>query len=190
MMLWIASLAYIMIKRPSPTLKKFAWGVSGGSITGFQNFLKDSLTIMKACNASKESYPWYFYIFVLMAVTSSFTGLIFLTACMKRYDATFSSAMFVGSFVISASFMAAIHYSTFSHLESIWNWIMYPGGLLVLMIGVKMLVNATSENDFEYDRVSPSSRRQDSEGSLSSTEMRNPLVQSEGEGSGHKHTVV
>jgi cytochrome c biogenesis protein CcdA len=64
---------------------------------------------------------------------------------MKRYDATFSSAMFVGSFVISASIMSAVHYDTFQNLESIWNWIMYLLGLMILMAGVKMLVSATTQ---------------------------------------------
>jgi len=190
MFLWIASLACIMIKRPTPTLKRFAWGVSGGSITGFQNFLKDSLTITKACSESGESYPWQFYIFALMAIASSFTGLIFLTACMKRYDATFSSAMFVGSFVISASIMSSVHYSTFSHLETLWNWILYPCGLMVLMFGVQMLVNATAEIDGEFVGVGTGLRRQGSEGSSSSTEMRNPLVPITRDESGHEHTVV
>lgn len=185
MFLWIAALAYIMINRPTPTLKRFAWGVSGGSITGFQNFLKDSLTITKACSESGESYPWQFYIFALMAMASSFTGLIFLTACMKRYDATFSSAMFVGSFVISASIMSGVHYSTFSHLETLWNWILYPCGLMVLMFGVQMLVNATAEIDVEL--VGTGLRRQGSEGSSSSTEPLVPIAQDE---SGHEHTVV
>jgi hypothetical protein len=64
---------------------------------------------------------------------------------MKRYDATFSSAMFVGSFVISASIMSAVHYDTFQNLESLWNWIMYLLGLMILMAGVKMLVSATTQ---------------------------------------------
>jgi Uncharacterized conserved protein len=148
MILWTTFLLYILLVRQpttSDTLNRFAWGVSGGSITGLQNFLKDSLTIIKACGATGEAYPWYFYIFVLLAMLSSFTGLLFLTACMKRYDATFSSAMFVGSFVISASIMSAVHYDTFQNLESIWNWIMYLLGLMILMIGVKMLVNATDD---------------------------------------------
>ena len=144
-------LVYVIIKRPSTTLRRFAWGVTGGSITGFQNFLKDSLTISKAVSQSGEPYPWYFYIMMILAMGSSFGGLLFLTACMKRYDATFSSAMFVGSFVISASIMAAVHYQTFQNLKSLSNLIMYPAGLIVLMVGVKMLVDATSEQDIEFD---------------------------------------
>ena len=169
MVCWIAALVYMIIKRPTPALRRFAWGVSGGSITGFQNFLKDSLTIVKAVGETGEPYPWYFYIMILLAVATSFSGLLFLTSCMKRYDATFSSAMFVGSFVISASIMSAVHYQTFQHLESIWNWILYPTGLIVLMAGVRMLVNATSEQDLEFEVVNL--RRQGSSGSSSSTEM-------------------
>jgi choline-glycine betaine transporter len=151
MFFWMMVLVYIIVQRPSPTLRRFAWGVSGGSVTGFQNFLKDSLTIIKAVGEKDEAFPWYFYIMVILGIASSFGGLLFLTACMKRYDATFSSAMFVGSFVISASIMAAVHYQTFEHLENLSNYIMYPFGLIVLMIGVAMLVQATSEQDIEFD---------------------------------------
>ena len=136
----------MMIVQPTPFLRRFAWGVSGGSINGFQNFLKDSLTIMKA-TPEDESYPWYLYVMMFLGMATAFIGLLFLTACMKRYDATFSSAMYVGSFVISASIMAAVHYQTFEHLDNIWNWILYPMGLIVLMIGVRMLVNATEEQE-------------------------------------------
>ena len=45
MVLWVAFLAYSMTIPRSKTLRRFAWGVSGGSITGLQNFLKDSLTV-------------------------------------------------------------------------------------------------------------------------------------------------
>lgn len=165
-----------MIKRPNPTMKRFAWGVSGGSITGFQNFLKDSLTIIKASNESGESFPILLYIFAFFAILSSFGGLLFLTACMKRYDATFSSAMFVGSFVISASIMSAMHYNTFSNLEGIWNWIMYPLGLIILMIGVKMLVNATSESDMICDDEIVRRDSDNGSGSEESSSARNPLI--------------
>ena len=163
MTLWMISLATMIItKGPTPTLCRFAWGVSGGSITGFQNFLKDTLTIIKAVDSYNEQgqngnddddgsdfepipYPWYTPLMMLGAMTSAFGGLLLLTACMKRYDATFSSAMFVGSFVISASIMSAVHYQTFQHLNSIWNWILYPTGLCILMVGVWILVNETME---------------------------------------------
>lgn len=178
MLAWIFALSYIMIKRPTrnPFLKRFAWGVSGGSITGFQNFLKDSLTIIKASNESGESFPILLYIFAFFAILSSFGGLLFLTACMKRYDATFSSAMFVGSFVISASIMSAMHYNTFSNLEGIWNWIMYPLGLIILMIGVKMLVNATSESEMICDDEIVRRDSDNSSGSEESSSARNPLI--------------
>ena len=40
--LWMILLMYWMKYSSNPTLKRFAWGVAGGSITGFQNFLKDN----------------------------------------------------------------------------------------------------------------------------------------------------
>lgn len=149
--LWMLALAYWMICETSSLTKRFAWGAAGGSITGLQNFLKDSLTIVKA---REGSFPWYLPVMVLLAISTSFIGLLLLTACMKRYDATYSSAMFVGSFVISASIMSAVHYKTFSNLEAIWNYFLYPLGLVILMTGVYILVHETTESFAETRRFS------------------------------------
>ena len=89
-------------------------------------------------------YPWFFPILAAMAAATSLIGLLFLTACMKQYDATFSSAMFVGSFVVSASIMSTIHYSTFQDLNGIINYIMYPFGLMVLLAGVAILLRSST----------------------------------------------
>jgi hypothetical protein len=133
-----------------PLLRRFAWGSCGGAITGLQNFLKDSLTIIKAMDAG-QSYPWFLYLFFALAAATGFIGLLFLTSCMKRYDATYSAASFVGSFVVSASIMSAAHYNTFAYLESTWNYILYPVGLGVLMFGVFILVRETRDSDEEDD---------------------------------------
>ena len=139
---WMMVMAYWILYGQG-FARRFAWGVAGGSITGLQNFLKDSLTISK----SGELLPWFFPLLVLLAMSSAFGGLLLLTACMKRYDATYSSAMFVGSFVISASIMSIIHYETFDNLETVWNCIMYPIGLVILMTGVWILIHETKEPD-------------------------------------------
>lgn len=145
MALWMAALGCAIVSShfSDTTFRRFAWGVSGGSITGLQNFLKDSLTIIKAVGAGGQ-YPWFFPILAAMAAATSLIGLLFLTACMKQYDATFSSAMFVGSFVISASIMSTIHYSTFQDLNGIINYIMYPFGLMVLLAGVAILLRSST----------------------------------------------
>jgi hypothetical protein len=150
-------------------LRKMAWGSVGGryvhatahftccfdalflshtpsfclrSITGFQNFLKDALTIFDIwIKSGSSSYlPPEFFLFLFLAVLTSFAGLLCLSSCMKRYDATYSAAMFVVSFVISASLMSAVHYHTFEHLDGITNYIMYPLGLVILLLGAFILV--------------------------------------------------
>jgi uncharacterized membrane protein len=135
----------------SPMMRRFAWGVAGGSITGFQNFLKDSLTILKALQ-SEARVPFLLLGFLAsMAVFIALTGLIILTLCMKRYDATYSASMFVGSFCISASIMSAIHYRTFAHLKNnIVNYVGYPTGLIVLLMGVYLLMVAAKETSPRY----------------------------------------
>lgn len=143
------------------SLTRFAWGVSGGSLTGFQNFLKDSLTLVKAVRNEEleesSAIPWALLIVLIsMAVVTAFGGLLLLTACMKRYDATYSAAMFVGSFVVTASVMSAIHYDTFQHLTHIHQLLLYPGGLIVLMVGVYMLLfpETPSSDSFRERTVS------------------------------------
>ena len=125
--------------------RRFAWGTCGGAITGLQNFLKDSLTLFKAANATGEHLPWILPFFIFMAALTAFVGLLILTACMKKYDATYSAATFVGSFVVSASIMSAIHYHTFEGLVHVIDYILYPSGLAILMAGVFILVRDTEE---------------------------------------------
>lgn len=130
------------------TLQRFSWGMAGGSLNGLLNFLKDALTIIHVMNTSdnkKNSHNSSELIFVivllLLAASVSLGGLFLLSSCMKRYDATYSAAMFIGSYVISASIMSTIHYDTFQHLNGrILNYIMYPMGLFILLCGIYLLV--------------------------------------------------
>mmetsp|Transcript_16175 Transcript_16175/g.44783 ORF Transcript_16175/g.44783 Transcript_16175/m.44783 type:complete len:382 (+) Transcript_16175:329-1474(+) len=149
LVLYLILLSYWINFSDNFILRRFAWGCSGGAITGTQNFLKDSLTIIKATEPH-EKLPLIFYPLWALAAGTAFAGLLMLTACMKRYDATYSSASFVGSFVVSASIMAAVHYNTFQQLDGIVNYVLYPCGLAVLMVGVYVLVresNGHSEVD-------------------------------------------
>lgn len=139
MVVWLSLIFYWMDRAKSPVLKRFAWGVAGGTITGFQNFVKDWMTVIKA----DEGFPWYFYFFLFMAMTCALSGLIMLNGCMQRYDATYSGSTFVGSFVVTASVMSAAHYNTFQNLDGMVNYILYPVGLLILMAGVGILVQET-----------------------------------------------
>jgi hypothetical protein len=165
MALWMMLLV-LWMRNGSATLRRFAWGVSGGSLTGLQNFLKDALTVTKATKTQAQNSEAYLQdgeqpshvlllaIFVGMAVFAAFGGLILLTACMKRYDVTYSAAMFVGSFVLSASIMSVIHYNTFAHLHSVSSYVMYPTGLVILIGGVYMLVQESKEcNDAEFEEL-------------------------------------
>lgn len=133
-------------------LRKMAWGSIGGTITGFQNFLKDALSI-----STTKPLPSVFFLFAFLAMFTAFVGLLFLAACMKRFDATYSSAMFVSSFVVSATCMSAVHYSTFQELDGVANNIMYPIGLLILLFGAWLLVggkNDENESDESHGRES------------------------------------
>lgn len=105
---------------------------------GFQNFLKDALTIVDV--SRNNTMPWLLLAtMALGAAATAFAGLLLLSACMKRYDATYSAAMFVGSFVVSASIMSAIHYDTFLHVTGT-NLILYLTGLAVIIAGVWVLI--------------------------------------------------
>jgi drug/metabolite transporter (DMT)-like permease len=153
LLVYVLVLGYWMKYSTSPVLRRFSWGSCGGSITGLQNFLKDSLTILKDTSKQQQQQPLpaFFYLFIFGAAGTAFAGLLILTACMKRYDATYSAASFVGSFVVSASVMASVHYNTFGELKGLANYILYPTGLIVLMIGVYILVRDSSDEAEEVD---------------------------------------
>jgi len=154
---YIILMAYWINCSESFTLRRFAWGCSGGAITGAQNFLKDSLTIIKATDP-QQKMPLIFYPLSLLAAITAFAGLLLLTDCMKRYDATYSAAAFVGSFVVSTSVMAAVHYDTFAQLNGVLNSLLYPFGIILLMAGVYLLVRESSESSQDND--STGQRRQ------------------------------
>lgn len=142
-------------------VQRFCWGVSSGGLTGLFNFLKDAMILIKAKPTTNdddeyedaayenqtESAWWEIPLLIGAALVVCFTGLGILTVCMKRYDAIYCSSMFVGSLVVSASIMSAIHYDTFSHLHSAANWVLYPVGLIILMRGVYMLATLTSPTE-------------------------------------------
>jgi hypothetical protein len=145
---------YSLIQNSTPSQvfrRRLGWGLSGGSINGLQNFLKDALTVIKASHQNNTlPFPWTLFALLLgLAAGTAFTGLMLLTACMKRYNALFSSAMFVGSFVISASIMSAIHYNTFQHLKTHLDVFFYCSGLALLMVGVYILVEESLEKEFD-----------------------------------------
>jgi len=164
---WFILSGYLIRYSHSPSVRRFCWGSAGGTLSGFQNFLKDSLTILKAANNkdNTDTIPvGLFVALITFAVFTAFGGLLVLTACMKRYNATYSAAMYVGSFVISASIMSTIHYGTLSHLNDVTNMIMYPTGLAILMGGVVLLI--TEKHAEEATRTSPPVSRRPSEGSI------------------------
>ncbi|CAJ1939434.1 unnamed protein product [Cylindrotheca closterium] len=137
---------YLVTKSNAPTWQRFAWGSCGGAITGPQNFIKDSLTTLKAVISTPGvKIPWFFPLLIALAIVTSFVGLLLFTAAMKRYNATYCAAAYVGSYVMSASINSIMHYDTFASLPGTWNDIMYPVGLFILMMGVYLL-EATGED--------------------------------------------
>ena len=167
MIVWFLFLGYLVCFSHSSKVRRFAWCTAGGTLSGFQNFLKDALTIVKAANISNtsETIPVGLLVgLISLAVFAAFGGLLVLTACMKRYNATYSAAMFVGSFVISASIMSVIHYNTLSHLDDAINMVMYPTGLAILMSGVWILI--TEKHAEDEIRTSPPISRRPSDASI------------------------
>jgi hypothetical protein len=155
---WMMVLMFVIRNEgSSPKLKRFAWGVAGGSVTGFQNFLKDALTVLKASSATSTKVPvlgipmppMLFFVLMAGAISAAVGGLLILIQCMKRYDATYSSAMFVGSFVVSASIMSAVHYGTFANLHGLLQYVLYPVGLILLLIGIVLLAVAAAPDRYE-----------------------------------------
>jgi len=134
-LIWVSILA-LVINRGSSGWRRFAWGLIGGSVTGVQNFIKDSLAVVHGLDGSH--FPPQLFLMLLMAGLLPLTGLLLLMQCMKRFDALYSASMFVGSLVVSSSIMAAVHYHTFDNIDRI-GLFFYPVGLLTIISGTVVL---------------------------------------------------
>ena len=78
-------------------------------------------------------------------LVSALGRLFILTACMAKYDATYSNAVHAGSSVVSCSIMSWIRYQT-----TPVNAYFYVCGLIVILCGVAVLVK---ESDNDSDTV-------------------------------------
>jgi len=151
MFLWVMAMWYCIkyCSTSHPAAQRFAWGVAGGSIVGIQCFVKDALTILSLAEDKRPwTLPWLFYVLLACGASVSISGLMLHTRCMKNYDATYSNAMNSGAMVLSASIMGAVHYHTFSNLQSVYSFGFYPLGLAIILAGLYVLdvgaVTATS----------------------------------------------
>lgn len=80
-------------------------------------------------------------------------GLVFLTKCMRYYDATFGAGMFVVSYIFSTTIMSFVRYSTFEHLRSYWQVWCYFSGLSMLLVGVWVFVMGKKTLDKFWGKV-------------------------------------
>ena len=147
--LYLALCFYWIHRSDNSQLQQIAWGTCGGTITGPQCFIKDALIIVQDVTGKGDPIPWFLPIMILCAAACAITGLFLESKCLKRYNATFSEAGFVGSFVVSSSINAAAHYHTFENLPTLLNVILYPFGLIVLVTGVFILNKGTSIHEGE-----------------------------------------
>ena len=131
-----------MICFGSTTDNRVAWGLVGGSVTGVQPFIKDALAVVTGLRIDRipiSDYPREIFVLFLLSAVIPLVGLALLMGCMKRYDATYSSSMFVGSMIMSVSVMSAVRYKTFEHIDCMWSATMYVFGLCVLVGGTVIL---------------------------------------------------
>jgi hypothetical protein len=120
-------------------ISKIAWGLSGGSISGLLCFIKDALSLAAADGVSRPFATWQIWLMIYGALFTSVVGVMNLSQCMKRYDATYSASMFVGSYVTSATSVSIIRYNILDRL-AYWQLIVYPLGLVILFIGIAIFV--------------------------------------------------
>ena len=117
---------------------RVAWGVAGGFVTGFWNFIKDAITLVQL-SPSLWNLPWYFFGLCATALVTAGAGMMIMAECMKRYDATYTSGTYAGSLTLAASVVSAMHYRTFDNLSGV-SLVLYPLGLGILMMGVGLLI--------------------------------------------------
>ena len=126
-------------QKSSPRARRLAWGLIGGSITGVQNFVKDSLALLHGRDSANTADDYTLPIMIVLAVLFPLFGLWLMMECMKRYDATYTASMFLVSAILSASIMSAVHYHTFDHLHSRLETFLYLFGLTLLLSGASLL---------------------------------------------------
>jgi len=160
-LLWLFGMWYGINVSQNPAFQRFAWGVTGGTLTGIQCFVKDALTIL-SLTSSIWRLPWIFYVLLFLGIAMAAGGLAVSTLCMKRFDATYCSAMNAAALVLSATVMGAVHYDDFGNLDSVHSYVLYPLGLLIILWGLYVLDVVSSEkkehddydDDAELDDVS------------------------------------
>ena len=124
---------------------KVSWGIGGGSISGLLFFINDALDLA----ATSDRFHWQVPVFIFMAIFVGVSGLIFLSHCMKRFDATYSASMFVVSYIISATIMSAIRYNMFDRINGPLQLSLYPLGMAILFFGVYLLM---IDKQFKFDQ--------------------------------------
>jgi len=171
--------------------RRFAWGVAGGFSTGFQNFVKDAITIFQLTPivdwVRPWRLPWILYVLLLSAGVTAGGGLAILAACMKRYDVTYASGTFAGSLTLCATIMSALHYHTFDHLT---NAVLYVMGVGILIAGVGLLMyhshhhgedhNESSSNDKDASSKCPTASSNSTSTTTISDEEASHLLLPEG----------
>lgn len=135
--------------------QRFAWGVIGGSVAGIQPFIKDALAVVSGLQQDKvplEQYPSGLFVLLILAGILPLIGLVLLMQCMRRFDASYSGSMFVGSMIVSVSVMSAVRYHTFEHLDGFSDAVLYVLGLCILTSGCVVLA---CEGDGAMDQMQP-----------------------------------
>ena len=151
---WMALLVGL-INSSSSSERRFAWGVIGGSVTGIQPFIKDALAVVSGLqqdNVPLEQYPSGLFVLLILAGVLPLIGLVLLMQCMRRFDASYSGSMFVGSMIVSVSVMSAVRYHTFEHLDGFLDAVFYVLGLCILTSGCVVLA---CEGDVSLDQTQP-----------------------------------
>jgi hypothetical protein len=141
MMIGVMCIIFLGIQRGSPMVSKLAFGASGGTISGMLLYVKDATSMVQTEGFANVEI----WILISLASFVAISGLILLTACMKRYDATYTASMFICSFVFSASIMSIIRFDTIANIESNWSLAFYCLGLLILLMGIVILVAETGD---------------------------------------------
>ena len=173
---WMALLVGL-IHSSSASEQRFAWGVIGGSVAGVQPFIKDALAVISGLqqdNVPLEQYPSGLFVLLLLAGVLPLIGLVLLMQCMRRYDASYSGSMFVGSMIVSVSVVSAVRYHTFDHLNGFSDAVLYVLGLCILTSGCVVLA---CEGDVTLSETYPNDMKKEDSLRRSSSDVTYGTIQ-------------
>jgi len=138
----------------------FFYAFVAGGFGAMQNIFFKSLAVLlsssafntQTLNEDTES-PWktfYPYVFMVFCLLFALSQLSFLNKGMSRYDAVMVFPLYNACYLTLSVLMGAIYYGEFDSYTTL-QWVLFPIGILITVIGVVFFVFSPRKPDENHD---------------------------------------